>query len=80
MRYSDSYDAETEDGPARIRPMDVLLGSALAASPNRSRWQTCPVCSRPAPLFFGDPDEDHWCVTCQVVREHPEIEDGEVRS
>jgi hypothetical protein len=71
VRYTDDYDVETDEGMARRRPMDVLIGTARLVP--REHWRTCPQCKQAAPLFFGDPDGAHWCDACQVVREHPEL-------
>lgn len=78
MKYSDGYAVETEDGPAYIRPLDILLKNAIATVP-KSQWQACPKCKQLCPLMFGiqngpehaDPYgmASYHCAICQLELE-----------
>lgn len=65
--YWDGYAAETDEGPTWVRPFETALANAVRLVP-RDRWQTCPVCGLACPLFYGDPDGDHFCALCAFSR------------
>lgn len=69
MGLFDVYEVETEDGPALRRPVNSLLDVAALAT-----GMVCPKCGAHAKLFIGDPNGEHWCIACEVIRNFGEVE------
>lgn len=65
------YDAESEDGPTWVRPLDILIRQARNA-----QGADCPKCGHHCKLFFSDPAGEHWCVCCQMQEEIDEQPQG----
>jgi uncharacterized Zn finger protein (UPF0148 family) len=56
---------ETDQGMYYERRLEALLRLSKALDAKAE----CPKCHQMAPLFFGDPNGDHWCVFCQMDKE-----------
>lgn len=68
------YTVETDEGLLFVRPLDRMMAQEkqfLAMGVNN----TCPRCkTNKHALMFGDPDNIHWCIVCNIHIELEEIE------
>lgn len=60
------YDFETDEGLATTTPMESLL----KRTHNLGMGTECPECGNVwKGVFFGDPDGDHRCAPCQILKD-----------
>ena len=65
MDWLKQEDFETDEGMYTTTPMERLL----RATKGLGTPEECPRCHGQSTLFFGDPDGEHWCAACQILKE-----------
>jgi len=65
MNWLDREEWETDEGMYTTTSMERLL----RATEGLGTPQECPRCHSNSTLFFGDPDGEHHCAACQILKE-----------